>query len=121
MYNILLKETDMMAESHFPVIALINEAFNADPVEFVNNLADGVGSGYNYASCSFWEELDDYDKSSIDKFDGIMVSTEDGDEVVVSINDFIHYLEIACERLASNGTQQHRALKTIIGKINNSN
>jgi hypothetical protein len=121
MYNILLKETDMIAESHFPVIALINEAFNSDPVEFVNNLIHSIGSGYNYASCSFWAELDDYDKASTDKFDGIMVNTEDGGEIVVSISDFVHYIEIACERLASCDYQDLKTLKNSVDALKRSN
>ncbi len=121
MYNILLKEKDMVEENHFPAIALINEAFNYNPVEFVNNLAHSIGSGYNYANCSFWDELDDYDKTSTNKFDGIMVNTEDGEEIVLPISVFIHYLEIACERLASNGYQDHQALKTAIEALKSSN
>ena len=114
MYNILLKEKDMVEENHFPAIALINEAFNYNPVEFVNNLAHSIGSGYNYANCSFWDELDDYDKTSTNKFDGIMVDTEDGEEIVVPINVFVHYLEIAFERLASNGYPELQTLRTAI-------
>ncbi len=121
MYNILLKETDMVAESHFPAIALINEAFNYNPVEFVNNLAHSIGSGYNYANCSFWDELDDYDKTITNKFDGIMINTEDGEEIVVPINIFIHYLEVAFDRLASTGYHEPQTLKTAIESLKNTN
>ena len=121
MYNILLKETDMIAETHFPAIALINEAFNTDPIEFVNNLSNSIGSGYNYASCSFWNELDDYDKSITEKFDGIMINTEDGEEIVLSISVIIYYLEVACDRLASQRYQNYQALKTAINTLKSAN
>lgn len=117
MYKILLKETDMIEENHFPAIALINEAFNTNPVEFVSNLAKCVGSGYNYASCSFWEELDDYDKLNTDKFDGIMINTEDGEETVMSIDVFIYYLNVAYERLESGTFQDQQAIKTAIDSL----
>ena len=111
MYNIILQETDLITESQFPAIALINEAFNENPIEFVNNLTNGVGSGYNYSSCSFWSELDDYEKSSIEKFDGLLISTEDNEEIVVSISDFAHYLTIACDRLKASGFKELQTLK----------
>ena len=114
MYNILLQETDLIKKDHFPAIALINEAFNADPIEFLNNLVDGIGSGYNYSSCSFWNELDDYEKLNTPKFDGIMVNTEDNEELLISISDFIYYLEIACDRLASIDFNKIQLLKKLI-------
>ncbi len=47
MYNMYLKDEDLPNAEQFPVIALINEAANSDIIEFVNNLVEGVGSGYN--------------------------------------------------------------------------
>ena len=121
MYNIILQETDLIDEKHFPAIALINEAFNSDPLEFVNNLSKGIGSGYNYSSCSFWEELDDYDKTNIPKFDGLRISTEDNEELILPIRGFLHYLEIACDRLAGIGFSEIQTLKTAIESLKSTN
>lgn len=50
MYNIYLKEEDLLNAAQFPVAALLNEAANSDIIEFVTNLVEGVGSGYPYFS-----------------------------------------------------------------------
>ena len=117
MYNIILQETDLIDETHFPAIALINEAFNSNPLEFVNNLSNGIGSAYNYTNCSFWNELDDYEKSNITRFDGLMVDTEDNERTVISIKDLIYYLEIACQRLVNTGFKETETLKTAINAL----
>lgn len=121
MYNIILQETDLIDEKHFPAIALINEAFNSDPLEFVNNLSSGIGSGYNYSTCSFWDELDDYEKSNTPKFDGLRINTEDNEELIISISNFIYYLKIACDRLASTSFLDSQKLKTAIESLNSIN
>lgn len=121
MYNIILQETDLIDETHFPAIALINEAFNSDPLEFVNNLSSGIGSGYNYTTCSFWDDLDDYEKSSTPRFDGLRVSTEDNEELIISMKEFIHYLETACDRLTSTGFLEIQKLKTAIESLKSMN
>jgi hypothetical protein len=101
MYNIYLKDDDMLQPNHFPVIALVNEAYNSDPVSFIKNLSKEIGSGYNYTTCSFWSELDEYDQGQINKYEGLLVETENGDEVIVSMKEIIHYLEIATVRYVS--------------------
>lgn len=121
MYNIFLQETDLIDETHFPAIALINEAFNSDPLEFVNNLSNGIGSGYNYSNCSFWDEFDDYDKSNTPKFDGLRISTEDNEELILPIREFIHYLETACDRLAGIGFSEIQMLKTATESLKSTN
>jgi hypothetical protein len=99
MYNIVLKEEDMLQEDHFPVIALINEACNANLLEFIRNLCEEVGSGYNFTNCTFWSELDDYDKTSIPKYDGLFVETEDGEKVTISLEIMQKYLKLAVNRI----------------------
>ena len=81
--------------------ALINEAANSDIIEFVENLANGVGSGFNYSNCSFWDDLDEYDQANTPKFDGLWVSNEGGEEVIVSFDDVFYYLETLYSRLAN--------------------
>ena len=101
MYTIYLTEADLLSAKQFPVTALINEAANSDIIEFVENLANGIGSGYNYSSCSFWDDLDEYEQANTQKFDGLWIGNEDGEEVVVSFTDVSYYLEILYSRLAN--------------------
>ena len=102
MYTVYLKENEMISENHFPVIALLNEAANSDIVEFVNNLNQGIGSGFDYSDCTFWNELDEYDKSNIPHYEGLLFSTEDDDEVIVGYSDLLIYLNIICEKLQAD-------------------
>lgn len=105
MYTIFLKEEDVLKENHFPVIALLNEAYNTDIIVFIKELNQGVGSGYNYTTCSFWEELDDYDKENIAHYDGIMIETEDGEELCLSMKEMLDYLMLLQSKLASANSE----------------
>ena len=98
MYTIYITDADLLKAEQFPVAALINEAANADIIE---NLANGVGSGFNYSNCSFWDDLDEYDQANTPKFDGLWVSNEGGEEVIVSFDDVFYYLETLYSRLAN--------------------
>ena len=101
MYTIYIADADLLKAEQFPVAALINEAANSDIIEFVENLANGVGSGFNYSNCSFWDDLDEYDQANTPKFDGLWVSNEGGEEIVVSFDDVFYYMETVYSRLAN--------------------
>lgn len=101
MYIILLKEEDMIKENHFPIIAHINEAYNNDLLEFIECMIKGVGVGYDYTCSSFWNELDDYDKENTEKYDGLMIETEDDEKVILSMSELLYYLELAQKQLSS--------------------
>ena len=47
MYKIYITDADLLKAEQFPMAALVNEAANSDIIEFAENLANGVGSGYN--------------------------------------------------------------------------
>ena len=94
MFTTILKEEDALKENHFPIIALLNEAYNTDIIGFIQELIQGIGSGYNYATCSFWEELDDYDKERIEHYDGVMIDTEDGEKLYLSMSELFVYLAL---------------------------
>lgn len=114
MYIIYLKEEDLLTKEHFPVVALINEAANSDIIEFVKNLVNGVGAGYNYSSCSFWNDLDEYEQSNTQKFEGLWVSNEAGEEVIISYGDLLHYLETICARLAEEKYDRITVLQELL-------
>ena len=100
MYIILLKEEDMVKENHFPIIAHINEAYNNDLLEFIEYMIKGIGGGYDYTCSSFWDELDDYDKENTEKYDGLMIETEDDEKVILSMPELLYYLELARKQLS---------------------
>ena len=101
MYTIILKENDMLNEKHFPVVALLNEAYNSDIIGFIKDLNQGIGTGYNYTTCSFWEELDDYDKVKVARYDGVLSETADDEELCLSMKELRYYLVLLQNRILS--------------------
>lgn len=99
MYNIYLKDEDLLRSEHFPVAALLNEASNSNIVEFVENLSKRVGSGYNFSDCSFWNDLDEYEQTNTPKFDGLWVTNEADEDIIISLQDLKYYLEVLYRRL----------------------
>ena len=117
MYKIYITDKDLMKTEQFPVAALINEAANTDIIEFADNLVNGIGSGYNFSSCSFWDDLDEYDQNNTSKFEGLLVSTEDGEEVIVSFNDVYYYLEMLYSCLANEKYDKLNELKQLLDEF----
>lgn len=117
MYNIYLKEEDLLRADQFPVIALLNEAANSNIIEFAENLAKGIGSGYNYSNCSFWEDLDEYDQANTLKFDGLLVTNEAGEEIIISYKDLLYYLETLYSRLDNGDFSRLNELRAILDTI----
>ena len=101
MYTVYLKDEDLLKPEHFPVAALLNEASNSNIVEFVENISNRVGIGYNYSTCTFWNDLDEYEQANTPKFDGLWITNEAGEEVNISLHDLEYYLEILYARLSS--------------------
>lgn len=117
MYIILLKEEDMIKENHFPIIAHINEAYNNNLIEFIECVLKGVGVGYNYTCSSFWGELDDYDKENTKEYDGLMIETEDDEEIILSMSELLYYLELTQNRLSDIDQAFTKNLKVYIDKF----
>lgn len=117
MYNIYLKEEDLLKADQFPVIALLNEAANSNIIEFAANLAKGIGSGYNYSNCSFWEDLDEYDQANTPKFDGLLVTNEAGEEIIISYKDLLYYLETLYSCLDNGDFSRLNELRAILDSI----
>ena len=102
MHIIYLKDEDMIKEADFPIIALLNEAANDDILMFIENMNNNVGSGYDYASSYFWDELDEYDKEHISKYDGVLIETEDGESLNATYQEMYAYLKMLVDRLTDD-------------------
>ena len=99
MYKIYLTEEDQLHPSHFPAIALVVDGFNHGVINFLTTLNKGVGIDYDSSGCSFWNDLDEHDRLSYDKFDGIL-----------SYNDF--------ERFEANSETKQEVSKLVEGYKN---
>lgn len=117
MFNIYLNEKDLKPDSKYPVIALLNEAANDNLIEFLKNIHDKVGSGYNYSSAYFWDELDDYDKENTDMFSGIRIETEGGEKITVSIEEIMYYMNILIEKCQLSDAEKEEVQRIISGIV----
>ena len=113
MYKIYLKEEDQLKDTDFPIIAHLNEAANSDFILFLQNLNNGIGSGYEYTCSNFWDDLDEYDKSQIQKFEGVEVGTQADEEIILSYGELLYYIKLIRERII---TDKHN--EVVIDKYN---
>ncbi len=102
MYIIYLKEEDQLKDTDFPIIAHLNEAANSDFIQFLQNLNNGTGSGYEYTCSNFWDDLDEYDQSQRDKFDGVEVGTQADEEIVLSYDELLYYIRLIRKRIITS-------------------
>ena len=102
MYKIYLKEEDLLKDTDFPIIAYLNEASNSDFILFLQNLNNGTGSGYEYTCSNFWDDLDEYDKSQIEKFEGLEIGTQADEEIILSYDDLLYYIKLIRKRIITD-------------------
>ena len=102
MYKIYLKEEDQLKNTDFPIIAHLNEAANSDFVLFLQNLNNGTGSGYEFTCSNFWDDLDEYDKTQIKKFEGIEIGTQADEEIILSYDELLYYVKLIRKRIITD-------------------
>ena len=102
MYIIYLKEEDQLKDTDFPIIAHLNEAANSDFIQFLQNLNNRTGSGYEYTCSNFWDDLDEYDQNQREKFDGDEVGTQVDEEIVLSYDELLYYIRLIRKRIITS-------------------
>ena len=119
MYIIYLKEEDQLKDTDFPIIAHLKEAANSDFIQFLQNLNNGTGSGYEYTCSNFWDDLDEYDQSQREKFDGVEVGTQADEEIVLSYDELLYYIRLIRKRIITskqNEAVMDRLISSFSGK-----
>lgn len=118
MSELIMKEEDLKDSCHWPVIALFGffEGEGSPVVDFVHiveSLGRGKGYGYNDAGCTFWDDLDEYDKSKEDEpFEIYCYVVDEG--CVLSYDDMFDYLKIASDRYAQRYPGSSRRLQAAL-------
>ena len=116
MYKIYLKEEDLLNDTDFPIIAHLNEASNSDFILFLQNLNNGTGSGYEYTCSNFGDDLDEYDKSQIEKFEGLEIGTQADEEIILSYDDLLYYIKLIRKRIIT-GKESAGVLDKLISNL----
>ena len=112
-----ISENDLLDKSHFPVEALFNEAANTGLVEFISNLIDETGSGFDFTSCSFWSELDEFDRQSVSEFSGLLIETEAGELFTASPDILQYYIELGCKRYTERFPDKDETISGLLCKF----
>ena len=117
MYIIYLKRIDMLRDEHYPVAPLLNEACCFGIIEFLRNLVQGIGSGYNFSDCSFWDDLDEYEQAHVPKYEGLWIENEAEQEVILSYKDLLYYLELLYDRLKADNFSKLSEVRELINEF----
>lgn len=113
--SFLLQEEDMLNESHLPVIIFFGVISNKNRfIRIANELSQGVGYGFEYAACTFPEDLDEFDITQGESFDGVEFSLQSGEEVVISYKDFYYYLNKACNHYLVLNPEDKKSIDAIL-------
>jgi len=112
-----LSDNDMLSTDHFPIKAIFNSISDRAFVETLNPLCQGIGFGVEYGACVFYNDLDEYDKTTMEKFDGVEFGLHDGQEIVVDYKTFYYYLQKACMAYLEDFPENREKLSEILEKV----
>jgi hypothetical protein len=93
----------------FPIQAFFNAISDHSFVETIANLLSGVGASFDEAHCEFPADLDPDEEP----FEGVRFALYD-DEVVVDLQTFRHYLELACIAYISENPSNLPKIETLM-------
>ena len=91
-----IEENDLLRDDHFPVKAMFNMVRDNRFKSIVKSLSNNSGFGEEYGDCCFWGDLDDYDQANTEFFDGVEFWLHNDERVVISYEELLYYLKIAC-------------------------
>ena len=108
-----LNETDLDDQNKYPLISYLNANGRMGLLTFLEAINEGYTISYEHVSGCFWNELDEYEKSQIDPFEGILISYIDDHEVIISYRELVYYLKLLVSRMHMPKEKENRALELI--------
>ncbi len=90
----LLTDDDLLDETHYFVIWILNGGSNSfNFICMLENFINEIGFGVNVGVCTFYSELDDYDKLDTDEYIGLEFFVYASHaEIIISYEELYHYL-----------------------------
>ena len=114
MNTFFITEKDWLSPSHFPVQVTFNEGCHWNFIEFLQLLSSDIGWGGNEGDCTFWNDLDDYDRSHTTPYEGAEFSALDDPDVILSYAEIYYYMKIACRRYVETHPDQKENIERIL-------
>lgn len=102
MSELILNDGDLADAGHWPVECVLGfyegrpSGERASFADHVDALCAGEGYADDEEGCTFWGELDDYDRAREDRFEGECYAP--GGVCKLTYAEFYGYLETACAR-----------------------
>lgn len=84
-----INESELLNKEHFPVKVLFDMVSDKRFIKAIKGVSKGIGFGENYGACIFQNDLDEYDKSNTDIFEGAEFGLHSGDEVIINYMNYI--------------------------------
>ena len=91
-----INDVELLSANHYPVKAMFDMVADSRFKRVVQLLSNNIGFGEEYGDCCFWGDLDEYDQANTEFFDGVEFGIEDEERVVISYEELLYYLKIAC-------------------------
>lgn len=114
MRDFRINENELLNRKQFPVKALFDMVSNERFIKVIRGISQGVGFGENYGACVFWNDLDEYDKSNTDKYEGAEFGLHNGEEIIINYDDLYHYLKIVCNKFIEDYPEQKDETELIL-------
>lgn len=109
-----IEDKELRNISHFPVKALFDMVSDARFIEVMEGVSKGIGFGENYGACVFWNDLDDYDKENISKYEGAEFGLNDGEAIIIGYEDLFYYLTVMCQKYCEEFPSERKKINTIL-------
>lgn len=93
-----IEDNELLQQNHYPVKVLFDMVSGERFKRVILGICNNVGFGENYGACVFWDDLDDYDKSNTEFYEGAEFGLNNGEEVIINKKELLYYLDIICKK-----------------------
>jgi len=113
--SFLLHEADRLQDAHLPVIVFFSVISDKSRfVRIIDQLSNGIGYGFEFAVCTFPDDIE----AESEKFgDGVEFSLHSGESVVISYQEFYYYLKKACMNYLKKYPEKKDVVNEIFEKV----
>lgn len=104
----LVEENELIEKRHITIIDVINDIYNTNNfIWLLECLSENHGLGSDQFTITFWNDLDDYDKSFYEKpFTGVELRYL-SDEDHFTLEEFYFYIELAVKNFLKKDIEEN--------------
>ncbi len=114
----LIRDEDLLHVDHSPVSMVFFGAQGSFFLDAMESVSRGHGFGSDAGVCSFWDDMDEYDRTQTEYFNGVKFSTLYPKEqsVVISFAEMLYYIKVACKAYCEDFPSARKKLEEYIEK-----